>query len=171
MRSLYAEDLSCDFSIGYTSPFHSPERWCTSMETPWKGYQDSCWFHSCPCPYPNTPSILASTTSVPAKRMTPVHITWEGSCTDQLITWITSHAADHHILFHDHSLSISIKPLLGKKPSGKNKKDIFAVIAKHIFEHDADHSQHIYGRSIKISYVCDQSIKYISTTSLIYLAF
>jgi hypothetical protein len=51
-----------------------------------------------------------------------------------------SRVADRHVLFHDRSSSTSIKLAPGDKPSGKNKKDVSAVIAKHIFEEDPDHS-------------------------------
>ena len=57
-----------------------------------------------------------------------------------LVAWITSCAADHHVLFHDQSSSTSTKLSPGDKPSGKNKKDVSAAIAKHIFEDDPDHS-------------------------------
>ena len=41
-----------------------------------------------------------------------------------------------HILFHDNCSSSGTTP----KPSGNNKKDISAVITRHIFTQDPDHS-------------------------------
>ena len=67
-------------------------------------------------------------------------ISWDAdpTHTDKLVSWILNHPADHHILFHD-CLSNTSQLNVSDKPSGKNKKDVSAVIAKHIFEHD-----HIY---------------------------
>ena len=59
---------------------------------------------------------------------------------DMLVAQITSHAADRHVLFHDWSSATSTKLSPGDKLSGKNKKDVSAAIAKHIFEDDPNHS-------------------------------
>ncbi|KAF8430924.1 hypothetical protein L210DRAFT_863670, partial [Boletus edulis BED1] len=67
-------------------------------------------------------------------------ISWEGIRTDMLVAWIMSHPADCHILFHDRSSSSSSMLTHGDKPSGKNKKEVAAAIAKHIFGQDPEHS-------------------------------
>ncbi|KAI6023512.1 hypothetical protein PISMIDRAFT_34519, partial [Pisolithus microcarpus 441] len=57
--------------------------------------------------------------------------------TDKLVSWIVSHSGDRNILFHDRSSNTT--PLVlspDDKPSGKNKKEVSTVIAKHIFECD-----------------------------------
>ena len=62
---------------------------------------------------------------------------------DMLVAWITSHSADHHILFYDCLSSASVSRFSQAsedRPSGKNKKDVSAAIAKHIFETDPDHA-------------------------------
>ncbi|KAF8443715.1 hypothetical protein L210DRAFT_793454, partial [Boletus edulis BED1] len=68
------------------------------------------------------------------------NITWDGRRMDSLVVWITSRAADRHILFHDRSSSTLTKLIPSDKPSGKNKKEVSTAIAKHIFKDDPDHS-------------------------------
>ena len=68
------------------------------------------------------------------------NISWDAdpSRSEKLVTWLVSHPADCHILFHDCAGNSSTAPTLSPsdKPSGRNKKDVQAVIAQHIFEHD-----------------------------------
>ena len=85
-----------------------------------------------PAPAPSAPA--------PTKKTSTANITWDERRTDMLVTWITSHAADRHVLFHDRSSSTSTTLTPGDKPSSKNKKDVSTAIAKHIFEDDPDHS-------------------------------
>ncbi|KAI6106783.1 hypothetical protein EDD17DRAFT_1839924 [Pisolithus thermaeus] len=78
-------------------------------------------------------------TAAPAATMVKAQtISWDAdpSCTDKLVAWILGHPTDCHILFHDHTTNV---PALSPedRPSGKNKKDIVAVIARHIFESDS----------------------------------
>jgi hypothetical protein len=81
------------------------------------------------------------TSAAEPTKKSGANIVWEGTCTDQLVTWITLHAADRHILFHDRSTSTPTPVFLpGDRPSGKNKKDVLAAIAKHIFGGNPDHS-------------------------------
>ena len=100
---------------------------------------------STPTPAP-APTLSTSTSQAapgPSKKTLAVNITWEGRHTDMLVAWITSHSADCHILFHDHSSSASasrFSQASKDRPSGKNKKDVSAAIAKHIFETDPDHA-------------------------------
>ena len=85
------------------------------------------------------PDQASSSAPEPIKRST-LNIVWEGRHTDQLVEWITTHIADWHILFHDHSTSTSAsRPPPGDKLSGKSKKEVSAVIARHIFASDPDH--------------------------------
>ena len=85
------------------------------------------------------PDQASSSAPEPIKRST-LNIVWEGRRTDQLVEWITTHIADRHILFHDRSTSTSAsRPPPGDKPSGKSKKEVSAVIARHIFASDPDH--------------------------------
>ena len=52
----------------------------------------------------------------------------------ELVSWLVTHPADRHILYHDHIQSGSAPPLpSNQRPSGRQKKDIHAAIAKHIF--------------------------------------
>ena len=85
------------------------------------------------------PDQASSSAPKPIKR-SMLNIVWEGRHTDQLVEWIMTHIADWHILFHDRSTSTSAsRPPLGDKPSGKSKKELSAVIARHIFTSDPDH--------------------------------
>ena len=97
-----------------------------------------------PAPTPSSTSAgmsaPAPSAPAPTKKTSTANITWDERRTDMLVTWITSRAADRHVLFHDRSSSTSTTLTPGDKPSGKNKKDVSAAIAKHIFEDDPDHS-------------------------------
>ena len=68
------------------------------------------------------------------------NISWDAdpSHSEKLVIWLISHPADHHILCHDHAGNSSTAPTLSSsdKPFGRNKKDVQAVIAEYIFEHD-----------------------------------
>jgi hypothetical protein len=65
------------------------------------------------------------------------NVNWDNNLTltTKLIQWLLSHTADQHILFHDHATSTHI-PIPGDKASGKNKKEVQAVIARYLFEND-----------------------------------
>ncbi|KAL4062818.1 hypothetical protein V8B97DRAFT_1877335, partial [Scleroderma yunnanense] len=68
------------------------------------------------------------------------NISWDADLThlEKLVSWLVSHPTDCHILFHDHTGNSSTTSALSasNKPSGRNKKDVQAAIAKHIFEQD-----------------------------------
>ena len=70
----------------------------------------------------------------------PSKISWEGGHTDALVTWIISRPADCHVLYHNQYSFSSTLPPSGDKPSGKNKKEVAAIIAQHIFRKDPEHS-------------------------------
>ncbi|KIK14476.1 hypothetical protein PISMIDRAFT_116974 [Pisolithus microcarpus 441] len=73
----------------------------------------------------------------PLGRVLPVQ--WDATRTDQLVTWLLTHAADRHILFHDKNTGESSHTPLaapGDKPSGCNKKEARLTIASHIFTND-----------------------------------
>ena len=85
------------------------------------------------------PDQASSSAPEHIKRST-LNIVWEGRCTDQLVEWITTHITDQHVLFHDClTLTLASRPPLGDKLSGKSKKEVSAVIARHIFASDPDH--------------------------------
>ncbi|KAI6115779.1 hypothetical protein EDD16DRAFT_1482447 [Pisolithus croceorrhizus] len=70
-------------------------------------------------------------------RVLPVQ--WDTTCTDQLITWLLTHSANHHILFHDKNTgesSHTTPAAPGDKPSSCNKKEVHLAIASHIFTND-----------------------------------
>ena len=73
----------------------------------------------------------------------PIIVQWDTdpTCTDKLVSWILNHPADCNILFHDrlsNSPTLTLSP--EERPSGNNKKDITAVITKHIFKDDLAYS-------------------------------
>ena len=65
------------------------------------------------------------------------NVTWESNptLTTNLIRWLVDRPADRHILFHDRATSTYI-PSSGDKPSGRNKKEVLAVVAAYLFEKD-----------------------------------
>ncbi|KAI5987280.1 hypothetical protein EDD15DRAFT_2372436 [Pisolithus albus] len=68
-------------------------------------------------------------------------VQWDATHTKQLITWLLTHAADCHILFHDKNTreSSHAPPAApGDKPSGHNK--VCLAIASHIFANDPVYS-------------------------------
>ncbi|KAI5987247.1 hypothetical protein EDD15DRAFT_2199773 [Pisolithus albus] len=70
-------------------------------------------------------------------RVPPVQ--WDATRTEQLVTWLLTHAADRHILFHDKNTGESSRAppaAPGDKPSGRNKKEVRLAIASHIFAND-----------------------------------
>jgi len=66
------------------------------------------------------------------------NVNWESNpaLTNKLIQWLLTHPADRHVLFHDHATSTYI-PGPGSKLSGRNKKEVLAVVAGHLFEKDS----------------------------------
>jgi hypothetical protein len=85
--------------------------------------------------------VAASTSAAPATKGPSVQWDTDPTCTDKLVAWILTHPADRNILFHDRS-SNAPPPTLSPedKPSGRNKKDVTVIIAKHIFEGDQVYS-------------------------------
>ncbi|KAF9232943.1 hypothetical protein BU15DRAFT_80663 [Melanogaster broomeanus] len=63
--------------------------------------------------------------------------------TDTLVEYLLTHPADCHVLFNDKNTgNTTSKPQeIVEKPSGRTKKDIQAVIAKIIFEHDSAYAE------------------------------
>ena len=89
-------------------------------------------------PAPPAPEPVSASSS---KKASSTNVAWEGKCTDLLVNWILTHVANCHTLFHDHSSTATLPVLSPEdKQSGKNKKEISAVIARHIFEHNPDYS-------------------------------
>ncbi|KAF9236800.1 hypothetical protein BU15DRAFT_76633 [Melanogaster broomeanus] len=65
--------------------------------------------------------------------------------TDCLLDYLLKHPADCHVLFHDKHTGTSTSVLPSDaRPSGRSKKDVQAVIAKYVFEHDS-----VYGEAYK----------------------
>ncbi|KAN0098044.1 hypothetical protein V8E55_002490 [Tylopilus felleus] len=89
-----------------------------------------------------TPPVPSMVPRPKASTMDPLpsKISWEGGHTDTLVTWIISRPADRHVLYHNRYSSSSTLPPSGDKPSGKNKKEVAAIIAQHIFRKDPEHS-------------------------------
>ena len=83
---------------------------------------------------PELPGTL-STTSSRSVAPRPPNIVWDQDCVQELVSWIVTHPADRNILYHDRNQSGSAPlPSPSEQPSGRQKKDIHTVIAKHIFE-------------------------------------
>ncbi|KAG6379036.1 hypothetical protein JVT61DRAFT_11464 [Boletus reticuloceps] len=102
---------------------------------------------SAPAPPPTALSSTSADVSAPDPSVPPptkkpptANITWDGRCTDLLVAWITSQAADWRIVFHDRSSLMLTKLAPGDKPSGKNKKEVSRAITKHIFKDEPEHS-------------------------------
>lgn len=99
-------------------------------------------------PSPSQTQMSAQATTTPgesSKKIFPP-VAWDGQRTDMLVEWITTHVADRHILCHDArgaSSTSKSQPTAvpGDRRSGKNKKDITCVIAKHIFKDDPEYSE------------------------------
>ncbi|KAG1730361.1 hypothetical protein EDD22DRAFT_960737 [Suillus occidentalis] len=68
----------------------------------------------------------------PIPKMT---IQWQSddTLTDALVTWLTEHPPDCHILFYSDGKK-SLDSNTSDRPSGKDKSQIYAVIAQVIFE-------------------------------------
>ncbi|KAI6156379.1 hypothetical protein EDD17DRAFT_1764350 [Pisolithus thermaeus] len=71
-------------------------------------------------------------------------VQWDATCTDQLITWLLTHATDRHIPFHDKNTGESshAPPAApSDKPSSHNKKEVHLAITSHIFANDPVYSR------------------------------
>jgi hypothetical protein len=62
-----------------------------------------------------------------------------------------SHPADRAILFSEKKDCKSQDTELTQKAHGRLKKDIKAILAKHVFEHDAHYSHHYAANPGKFS--------------------
>ena len=113
-----------------------------------KGHQQSTVLQSSDTfqPIPQPPAAPLPVQGVTLKS--PPNISWDADPTrsEKLVAWLVSHPTDRHILFHDHAGNSSATPAISpnNKPSGRNKKDVQAAIAKHIFEHDDVYAE-LYG--------------------------
>lgn len=64
----------------------------------------------------------------------PPNIVWDEGRVQELVTWLITHPADRHVLYHDRNQAGSAPPLPpNERPSGRQKKDVHAAIAKNIF--------------------------------------
>ena len=113
------------------------------------------------------PATLPTATAPATTTSRPPNIIWDENQVRKLVTWIVDHPADRRILYGDRNQSGSAPPLSNECPSGKQKKDIHAAIAKHIFEgEDPEYSNNPsrYAKSVS-----NQLIAYIHThTTLAY---
>ena len=98
-------------------------------------------------PTPPAPKPVSASSS---KKASSTNVAWEGKHTDLLVDWILTHVADCHTLFHDRSSTATL-PMLSPedKRSGKNKKEISAVIVRHIFEHNPNYSASYVSEPVK----------------------
>ncbi|KAL4069010.1 hypothetical protein J3A83DRAFT_4373282 [Scleroderma citrinum] len=87
---------------------------------------------------PQPPAAPPPSQGVTSKSLHKISWDADPTCSEKLVAWLVSHPADCHILFHDHTGNSSTTSALftNDKPSGRNKKDVQAAIAKHIFKHD-----------------------------------
>ena len=77
----------------------------------------------------------ASASSSKSSALRPLNIVWDETHVQELVSWLMTRPADRHILYHDHNPTGSTPPFPpSERPSGKQKKDVHAAIAKHIFE-------------------------------------
>jgi hypothetical protein len=65
---------------------------------------------------------------------------WTNDQTDLLVSWLTSHPADCHVLFYENKGDQADH--ITDKPSAKDKMGIHEIIANHIFAMDEEWTQH-----------------------------
>jgi hypothetical protein len=110
--------------------------------------------------------VPTGTTSSKSSTPRPPNIIWDETCVQELVSWLVTHPTDRHMLYHDHNQAGSSPPLFPNEwPSGRQKKDIYAAIARHIFDcKDPEYStnQDRYATSVSNRLTADVHILYIS---------
>ena len=104
------------------------------------------------------PPAVASKSSTPKLP----NITWGEARVQELVSWLVTRPADRNILYHDRNQSGPAPPLTpDQRPSGKQKKDIHAAIAKHIF--DGKDSEYSNDPDRYTTSVCNRLTAYVHT--------
>ncbi|KIK93240.1 hypothetical protein PAXRUDRAFT_97891, partial [Paxillus rubicundulus Ve08.2h10] len=89
---------------------------------------------------------------------------WTNDQTNMLMSWLTSHLADCHILFYENKGHHDSN----NKPSNKDKAGIHEIIAQHVFRPSQEWAEHYTNAPKKfgicvsncISYLCKVFIKH-----------
>ncbi|KIK77521.1 hypothetical protein PAXRUDRAFT_76514, partial [Paxillus rubicundulus Ve08.2h10] len=84
---------------------------------------------------------------------------WMNDQTDLLVSWLTSHSANCHILFYKNKRDLADHAT--DKPSAKDKTGIHDIIAKCIFEMDAEWAQQYVTSPKKFSTCVGNHISYL----------
>ncbi|KIK91989.1 hypothetical protein PAXRUDRAFT_148279, partial [Paxillus rubicundulus Ve08.2h10] len=84
-------------------------------------------------------AIITPPPSETSQKADKKSVHWTNDQTDLLVSWLTSHSADCHILFYENKGDPADHAT--DKPSAKDKTGIHDIIAKHIFEMDAEWAQ------------------------------
>ncbi|KAG0700029.1 hypothetical protein DFH29DRAFT_1057189 [Suillus ampliporus] len=104
------------------------------------------------------PLSISNTQPIPSDPGPRITVQWgkEDALTDILVDHITSHPADSRILFYAKGKK---KPITdGDQASGKDKSDIYAVLAKLIF---ANHAKYGAGYQRNPKKFCDSVANHI----------
>jgi hypothetical protein len=111
--------------------------------------------------------VPTGTTSSKSSTPRPPNIIWDETCVQELVSWLVTRPTDRHVLYHDRNQAGSTPPPLppNEWPSGRQKKDIHAAIARHIFygkdpEYSTDPDR--YATSVSNRLTADVHILYIS---------
>ncbi|KAF9232468.1 hypothetical protein BU15DRAFT_67428 [Melanogaster broomeanus] len=94
-------------------------------------------------------AIVTPPPSETSQKVDKKSVHWTNDQTDLLVTWLTSHPADCHVLFYENKGDRD----LNNKPSAKDKTGIHDIIAQHIFKTD-QHWAEQYSKSPKKFGVC-----------------
>lgn len=115
-----------------------------------------------------TTGPLPAASSAKSSTPRPPNIVWDGTCVQELVSWLVTHPTDRYILYHNRNQAGSA-PLLppNQWPSGRQKKDIHAAIAKHIF--DSKEPEYLDGSDRYMTSVSNRLTAYVSNPSCTFL--
>ncbi|KAF9237992.1 hypothetical protein BU15DRAFT_75600 [Melanogaster broomeanus] len=103
-------------------------------------------------------AIITTPPSETSQKADKKSVHWTNDQTDLLVTWLTSHPANCHVLFYENK---GDQDHLTGKPSAKDKTGIHEIIAKHIFEMDEDWAQQYTNSPKKFSTCVSNRISYL----------
>ncbi|KAF9235098.1 hypothetical protein BU15DRAFT_65173 [Melanogaster broomeanus] len=106
-------------------------------------------------------AIITPPPSETSQKADKKSVHWTNDQTDLLVTWLTSHPADCHVLFYENK---GDQDHLTGKPSAKDKTGIHEIITKHIFEMDEDWAQQYTNSPKKFSTCVSNRISYLRKT-------
>ena len=109
-----------------------------------------------------TQEVTGPLTAAKSSALRPPNIIWDETHVQELVSWLVTHPADRHILYHDRNQSKSAPSLPpDQQPSGRQKKNIHAAITKHIF--DGKDSEYSNDPNRYATSVCNQLTAYVHT--------